>query len=67
VKNEARLRAERDQSTICGKRLRKGREKLSEEEREQLRSILLQEPELLMAYVLKEAFRDWFFNQSRLK
>jgi transposase len=45
-------------------RLRKGREKLSEEEREQLRSILLQEPELLMAYVLKEAFRDWYKLQN---
>jgi transposase len=46
-------------------RLRRGREKLREEESQQLWSILLQEPELLMAYLLKEAFRDWYKLQSR--
>ena len=45
-------------------RLRRGREKLSEEESQQLWSILLQESELLMAYLLKEAFRDWYKLQS---
>ena len=45
-------------------RLRKGREKLSGEEIQQLWPILLQEPELLMAYLLKEAFRDWYKLQD---
>jgi transposase len=45
-------------------RLRRGREKLSEAEAQQLWSILLQEPELLMAYLLKEAFRDWYKLQN---
>jgi transposase len=45
-------------------RLRKGREKLSEEETQQLWSVLLQEPELLLAYLLKETFRDWYKLQN---
>jgi transposase len=45
-------------------RLRKGREKLSGEGVQQLWPILLQEPELLMAYLLKEAFRDWYRLQD---
>lgn len=46
-------------------RLRKGREKLSEEETQQLWSVLLQEPELLLAYLLKETFRDWYNLRNR--
>lgn len=45
-------------------RLRRGRERLSEEESQQLWSFLLQEPELQRAYFLKEAFRDWYKLQS---
>lgn len=45
-------------------RLRRGREKLSEEEAQQLWAFLLQEPELLIAYVLKETFRDWYKLQN---
>lgn len=40
--------------------LRKGREKLDTEEQARLQAVLDQEPDLQMAYQLKEAFRDWY-------
>ena len=42
------------------KLLRKGQEKLNDEERERLCSALLGEPELRVAYQLKEDFRSWY-------
>jgi transposase len=46
-------------------RLRRGREKLNPEEREALDAFLDQEPELRMAYELKEAFHAWYRLEDR--
>lgn len=40
--------------------LRKGQENLSDEERERLRAVLVAEPDLCIAYRLKEALRTWY-------
>jgi transposase len=40
--------------------LRKGREKLNAEEQARPQAVLEQEPDLQMAYQLKETFRDWY-------
>jgi transposase len=40
--------------------LRKGQEDLTAEERERLRAVLVAEPDLCIAYRLKEAFRTWY-------
>lgn len=41
-------------------RLRKGKEKLSPEEKAELAQVLGAEPELRLAYELKESLRDWY-------
>ena len=46
-------------------RLRKGRERLSDEDAQQLWTILAQDPDLWTAYCLKEAFRDWYCLANR--
>jgi transposase len=46
-------------------KLRKGRERLDDEETHELWTILAQEPDLRIAYFLKEAFRDWYHRVSR--
>jgi transposase len=46
-------------------RVRKGRERLSDEDAQELWTILAQEPDLWTAYCLKEAFRDWYDLTNR--
>jgi len=61
--NDALSQATRAVLKGCRWLLVKGREHLTDEERQQLEGMLAASPELRWCYELKEAFRDWF-NQS---
>lgn len=62
-----RARAEGQKKPIYNLRygLRKGRERLTDDEGQALWTVLEQEPNLWTAYCLKEAFRDWYRLDNR--
>jgi transposase len=66
-KRVQRMRAKGQKKPIYNLRyrLRKGRERLSDEDAQELWTILAQEPDLFTAYCLKEAFRDWYRLANR--
>jgi transposase len=66
-KRVQRMRAKGQKKPIYNLRyrLRKGRERLNDEDAQELWTILAQEPDLFTAYCLKEAFRDWYRLANR--